>query len=236
MARDLMRLRNLLLQTCVLVLLLSIASAPAFAQFGEVAGQLYTNVSIGGSNSITFTLVNGGSYPIKFQIITPPQFQTSTPNTVAPTVTTNPMSGTIAPSSEFTINVIVHVPSAKNNTPGTKWIGIIQAVVVSNSSAISGSGANIQEGVAKTLTITAAEPSASILPYVIGVIVVAVVAIGVYLGKFRKRAKKGAAGTARKTRKPTKKQVRRARRVARKRTSAARRRRPSARARARRRK
>ncbi len=166
------------LQLVVLILTLSAMSSLAYAQFGEIAGQLHTNVSIGSSNSVSFTLVNGGSTPIKFQIIPPPQFQSATPNTVVPTVTANPMNGTITPGSEFTVNVTVYVPSSKNNTPGTQWTGIIQAVVVSNSPSLSGSGANIQEGVAKIITITAQAPRSSPLPYAIGAVIIIAISVG----------------------------------------------------------
>ena len=173
-----MAYRGIKLQLVVLILVVSAMSSLAYAQFGEIAGQLHTNVSIGSSNSVSFTLVNGGSTPIRFQIITPPQFQSATPNTMAPTVTANPMNGTITPGSEFTVNVTVYVPSSKNNTPGTQWTGIIQAVVVSNSSSLSGSGANIQEGVAKIITITAQAPRSSLLPYAIGAAIIIAISVG----------------------------------------------------------
>lgn len=172
------------LQLVVLILTFSAMSSLAYAQFGEIAGQLHTNVSIGSSNSVSFTLVNGGSTPIKFQIIPPPQLQSATSNTLVPTVTANPMNGTITPGSEFTVNVTVYVPSSKNNTPGTQWTGIIQAVVVSNSSSLSGSGANIQEGVAKIITITAQAPRSSPLPYAIGAVIIIAISVGyVYVRK-----------------------------------------------------
>jgi hypothetical protein len=196
--RDLMRIQSLRLLLTLLAVSLSFASLVTYAQFGEIAGQLHTNVSVGSSNSVTFTLVNDGSTPIRFEILTPPQFQSATPNTVVPVVTASPMNGTIAPSSEFSINITVYVPAAKNNTPGTRWTGIIQAVVVSNSSGLISSGANIQEGVAKIITITAQSPKPSILPYVVAAaIAVAVVAGGAYL--YMKRHRKApAARTARK--------------------------------------
>ncbi len=196
---------------------LSLISSLAYAQFGEVAGQLFTNVSVGSTNTVTFTLVNSGATPIRFEIVPPPTFRSSTSNSVPPTVTASPMNGTMAPSTEFRINVTVYVPNAKNNTPGTQWIGVIQAIVLSNSSStLSGSGANIQEGVAKIITITAQAPQPSILPYAIGgVVAVALIGGGAfYLSKRRKakapkRAVAGARASSRGRKRVASKAVRR---------------------------
>ncbi len=183
-----MRIRNITGLLVPFVILALLFAQPAYAQFGEVAGQPHANVSIGSSNSVSFTLVNGGSTPIDFQIIAPASFQSSTANTIPPVVTVTPMNGTIAPGAEFTINVMVSVPSGKNNTPGTQWVGVIQAVVVSNSSGLNGaSGANIQEGVAKVLTVTAIAPRPSLLPEAVAAaIIIIAAALIIYFKRFRK--------------------------------------------------
>ncbi len=161
----------------ILAFLLPLMLFPlASAQFGEVAGQLFANVSVGSSNTVTFTLVNSGSTPISFEVVVPPSYTTSSSNTVFPQVTTNSKYGTVQPGSEFTVTLNVYVPSAKENKPGTEWVGIVQAIMVKNNSNITGSGANIQAGVAKILTVRAIEPTTPWTLY--GAIIIIAASIG----------------------------------------------------------
>ncbi len=168
------------------IALLSIVLSPslAYAQLGEVAGQLTMNVSIGSSNSLPFTLVNGGTAPIDFRIVLPTMSSSS--SNAVPAVVVRPMNGTIPPGSEMVLNVTVSLPSSQGIKPGTSWTGILQAVVAGNGSVIEGSGASIQEGVAKIVTVTAMQPGTSYVLYGIAVAVVAALAAAVlYIKKPR---------------------------------------------------
>ena len=88
-------MRNLL-PTLSEPFLISVLLGASYAQIGEVAGPLNFNVSIGSRQSLTLTIVNGGSGgPISYMAT--PTITTVIPNSTAPTVTVKPMNGTIAP-------------------------------------------------------------------------------------------------------------------------------------------
>ncbi|MGC8622420.1 MAG: hypothetical protein ACP5UC_00435 [Candidatus Micrarchaeia archaeon] len=162
------------------------------AQLGEVAGQPSFNVSLGGSESQTITIINEGSVPLPFRVVLPSL--NTIANTTTPAVTAFPMSGSIAPNSEFEINVTVHMPSNSKNL-GHTWTGVMQIIENStiSTSGASGEGAVIVEGVAKIITITASQPKFNILEIIVpAIIVVAAVGAGVAL-YYRNKSKKALA-------------------------------------------
>lgn len=161
----------------------------AKAQLGEVAGQPSFNVSLGSSESITVTIINEGSVPLPFKVILPTL--NTIANTTTPSVTASPMSGSIAPNSDTSINVTVNMPSNSKNLDHT-WTGVMQIVENSavSTSGSSGEGAVIVEGVAKIITITASPPKFNIFEIIVpAVIVVAVAGAGVAL-YYRNKGKK----------------------------------------------
>jgi hypothetical protein len=171
----------------------------AYAQLGEVAGPLNFNVSVGSSASLQYTLINGGSQPIHYQIVLPSL--NIVPNSTAPTFTVSQMNGTISPQSQLVINVTAYMPS--NDKPGMHWGGILQAVEVSNIT-ISGSGAVIHQGVAKLVGVTAAQPKGIPLLYIVLAIVVLIIIIVLvyYFMRRRKHTGQHPKSRRRKSRKP----------------------------------
>ena len=85
-----------------------------YAQFGEVAGQLNFNASIGGTASLPFTLINGGSQPLNFKIVLPTL--NTIPNSTTPTSSynTNVLVTDTDNGGQLTLNVTVYMPSNKN--------------------------------------------------------------------------------------------------------------------------
>ena len=148
----------------------------SYAQFGEVAGQLNFNASIGGSASLPFTLINGGSQPLKFKIILPTL--NTIPNSTTPTFSISQMNGTIPAGGQLTLNVTVYMPSNKNK-PGMHWSGILQAIELSNNT-LSGSGAILQQGVAKIVGVTALKPVGLPILYLLLIILVIIILIVVF--------------------------------------------------------
>ena len=157
----------------------------SYAQFGEVAGQLNFNASIGGSASLPFTLINGGSQPLNFKIILPTL--NTIPNSTTPTFSISQMNGTIPAGGQLTLNVTVFMPSNKNK-PGMHWSGILQAIELSNTT-ISGSGAILQQGVAKIVGVTALKPVGLPILYII-LIVLAIIILIIIIYFVIKKAKK----------------------------------------------
>ena len=156
-----------------------------YAQFGEVAGQLNFNASIGGTASLPFTLINGGSQPLNFKIVLPTL--NTIPNSTTPTFSISQMNGTIPAGGQLTLNVTVYMPSNKNK-PGMHWSGILQAIELSNNT-ISGSGAILQQGVAKIVGVTALKPIGLPILYII-LIVLGIIILVVILYFIIKKIKK----------------------------------------------
>ncbi len=167
------------------------------ASFGIVAGQPHISVPIGSSNTVRVTLLNTGSSPITFKVILP-AFQSSDNNTI-PNVTVSPMTATIPPKTDMFVNVTAYV-SPKNNKVNDTWVGILQFVEVSN--VTNPGGAVVNAGLAKILTVEAAPPLSSPVPYLIIAIVIIVVVIGsitaLYINKSRRRTPSGKTAAERK--------------------------------------
>ncbi len=163
--------------------LLSIILSMPLAQIGEVAGPVNFNVSAGSSQSLSVTIVNGGSSSLFFNAT--PIVTTSIVNETTPTVIVSPKNGTIGPHSQVVLNLTAFVPGA--DKPGLEWNG--QLSVVSNSlSTITGSGAIIQEGALKIFTITSAQPKFNML-FVILIVIIAAILIVAFYYFYKKRTK-----------------------------------------------
>lgn len=204
----------------------------ASGQFGESAGALVFNVSLGGQQSLNYTVYNEGSTPIGFAIV----FQGFNPiaNTTMPTVIITPMNGTIAPHQSAKITAQVEMPSDQRDLKA-RWDGLIQAVEQQYNVSGQG-GATIYAGLGKEIVITAQQAKGINIIYVaaaVGAVVAAGGGSAAYLKRrgARKKAARKRAGrrtTKRAARKPAgkgrKKATRKAgaRPSARKRTTGAR--------------
>jgi len=117
------------------------------------------------------------------------------PNVTSPTITLSPQSGVLQPRQNTHINITVYMPL--NAKPGTTWTAIIQAVQTANQTASS--GATIQSGVAKVITITALPLKINYLELASGGIIIAILAgFGAYYSILRRRAKVAKARARRK--------------------------------------
>ncbi len=161
----------------LLILIPTILLALSNAQIGEVAGPINFNVSLGSSQSLQYTIVNGGGTPINFYIKA--AITSSIKNETTPTITANPVNGTILPHQQFPINLTVLMPSS--DKPGLTWQGTVQALEASNLTA-QGGGAVIQTGVLKGIMVESAKPKGLPIEYVI--IFVAVVAVVLILSYY----------------------------------------------------
>ncbi|MGC8479657.1 MAG: hypothetical protein ACP5M9_03245 [Candidatus Micrarchaeia archaeon] len=144
----------------------------SYAQLGEVAGQPHFNVSLGSSQTLKVTLINEGITPTSFKVILPTLNQIV--NTTTPTISAYPMNGTIAPNSDFSVNVTVYMPYNKNK-PGLTWDGVLQFIEVQNTTTSSGVGAQVVAGIAKILTITAAPPKSDIFGLILPLIIILII-------------------------------------------------------------
>ncbi len=160
----------------LLILIPTILLALSNAQIGEVAGPINFNVSLGSSQSLQYTIVNGGGTPINFYIKA--AITSSIKNETTPTITANPVNGTILPHQQFPINLTVLMPSS--DKPGLTWQGTVQALEASNLTAPG--GAVIQTGVLKGIMVESAKPKGLPIGYVI--IFVAVVAVVLILSYY----------------------------------------------------
>ncbi len=145
--------------------------AATYGQFGESAGALNFNVSLGGSETLNYTLFNQGNSSIGFGIV----FQGFNPikNTTMPTVIISPMNGTIGPHQNIRISTTVEMPDDQHNL-NARWDGLIQAVEQQAGKA-GQNGAVIFAGLGKEIIITA-QPAKGIPLIYIGVAVVVVAA------------------------------------------------------------
>ncbi len=154
-----------------LSLIAMLIAGTAFAQLGEIAGPVNINVSVGSSNfSMGFTIINPTSSPISYYIVLP-QFNASTANQIAPTVTITPMNGSVPVHSSIVLNITAYVPSS--DSVGVSWTGYALALIVPNAS--TGGGARIETGVAKTITIKSIKPKPNYLIYEIGAAIAVIV-------------------------------------------------------------
>ncbi|MCL5680207.1 MAG: hypothetical protein M1465_02620 [Candidatus Marsarchaeota archaeon] len=160
----------------------------AYAQLGEQAGQPSFNISVGSSSTFNYSILNSGSSPIPFKVV-PPTLNII-PHNATPIVTVVPMNGTLAPNSQQVISIRVSIPYS--DKPYLKWQGILSVVEVSPTQNITGgTGAVIEAGIAKIVTIESA-PAKGIpeIYYIISALVV-IIAVGLIiylLSKKRSRA------------------------------------------------
>lgn len=167
---------------------LTFVFAMPYAQFGEQAGQPTLNVSLGGSATFNYSVLNFGSTPRNFTVVSPTL--NTIPHNATPTVTVTPMSGFINPGAQQEISIKVSMPSS--DKIGLKWQGIVQVVEVAPSSGSSGGmGATITAGVAKILTIYSIAPKASpLIYYIISIaIVIIVIAVVAYFVAIKRKAR-----------------------------------------------
>ena len=173
--------------------LLSFVLSTAYAQLGEQAGPLIFNVTLGGSQTLNYSILNGGSSPINFTVILP--MLNTIPNNQTPIVKVYPMNGTLAPHSQQTMHVTVFMPA--KDKPGLTWSGGYSAgtsgiVVVEGAPSVAsggGMGAVVYAAVIKGLIIKSAKPPINIL-LIVGIVSLAaiIVAGGTLYYYYRKRA------------------------------------------------
>ncbi|MGC9011246.1 MAG: hypothetical protein ACP5JN_03880 [Candidatus Micrarchaeia archaeon] len=156
---------------------LAIFSTFVNAQLGQQAGPLVFNVTLGGSQTLNYTILNGGDSPIGFRVVLP--VLNTIPHNETPTVSISPMNGTLAPHSQQVIHVTVYMPS--KNKPGLVWNGGItpgtsgiQVIEVSPSQVSTGMGATVYAGVLKSITIYSAKPPLNIM-LIVGIVAIAVI-------------------------------------------------------------
>ena len=126
----------------------------AHSQIGERAGPLQFNVSIGGNETIPWTIFNNGNSTVYFTTYVGALQQSD--NQITPTVALTPANGSIAAHSSVDINVTVYMPS--QNQPGAGgWSTILQVIQTSNQTA-SGGSAVIMAGLAKAMNIASKLP------------------------------------------------------------------------------
>ena len=118
--------------------------------FGEYAGQIIRNISIGSTQVNYWTLVNYYNYSLQFYIV--PQNFSNAPG--APKVNysedcTPSNLCTILANNTYQINITIFVPL--DSTVNRTWSGYTTAYVPPNS---SNSSAQIQQGTSKLLEIT----------------------------------------------------------------------------------
>jgi len=172
--------------------LISFILSTAYAQLGEQAGPLVFNVTLGGSQTLNYSILNGGSSPINFTVILP--ILNTIPNNETPIVKVYPMNGTLAPHSQQVMHVTVFM-SAKDK-PGLTWSGGYAkgtsgiAVVEGSPSIISsGMGAVVYAAILKGIIIKSAKPPVNIM-LIVGIVLLAtiIVAGGALYYYYRKRA------------------------------------------------
>lgn len=149
----------------------------ANAQIGEVAGTPHFNVSLGGTETLNYTVLSAANYPIGFNVS---QIHVNhLPGETDPVVTVSPTNGIIQPHTPVQLNVTVYMPTT-NNTSGDVWHGYVSVVAVPvNNTGGSQGGASIQAGTLKQLYIAAAPAKTNWLLIGAAVIVVVVVVVGV---------------------------------------------------------
>ena len=137
-----------------------------YAQLGEEAGPLVFNVTLGGKETLNYSILNNGDSPINFSVILPKL--NSIPNNETPIVNVSPMYGVIGPHSQITMHVTVFMPSS--DKPGLEWNGGFSSgtsgiIVVEGSPSItnSGMGAVVYAAVIKGLYIRSSEPKTNIV-------------------------------------------------------------------------
>ena len=181
-------MKNLLPVLLGSLLFVFVLLASSYAQIGEVAGPMNFNVSLGSSESLTLTIINGGGDAIEYMAT--PTITTSIPNSTAPQVSVIPTNGSIAPHSQARLNVTAYIPGSKNK-PGMVWNGYVSVVEVSNVTVVS--GARIQAGALKMFTITAAAPKFQPLYVLVAMLAVAGIGLVAYRFVSTRRAKRAAA-------------------------------------------
>jgi len=164
----------------------------ASAQLGEQGGPLVFNITLGGSETLNYTILNAGSSPINFTVELP--ILNTIPNNETPIVKVYPMNGTLAPHSQQVMHVTVFMPA--KDKPGLTWSGGyakgtsgIAVVEGSPSIVSSGMGAAVYAAIIKGIIISSAKPPINML-LIVGIILLAAViaAGGAVYYYYRKRA------------------------------------------------
>jgi hypothetical protein len=180
-------------RTAIVPVVLAIVFVLAFTygQFGESAGALGFNVSLGGQESLNYTIFNQGAVPIGFEVV----FQGFNPikNTTMPAVLITPMNGTIQPHQSATVMAHVEMPTDQNDLKA-RWDGLIE-VVEQQYNTSGQAGATVYAGLGKEIVIIA-HPAAGIsIVYIItmaAVAAAAAVAVSAYALRRRRPAKRAA--------------------------------------------
>ncbi len=181
-----MGIKNKAIVTISSVLLFTILVAVSHSQnLGQGAGALVFNVSLGGTQTLSYSIFDGGGAPISYTV-SPPQYN-PIKNETTPTVTVSPTSGVLQPSQSATVYVTVRMPAT--NKAGIRWDGIMQVLAATNAS--NPGGAVIQGGLGKEVIIYSKLPPAPnygpLLYVIIGIAIAACIVGGVlYAFKFRK--------------------------------------------------
>lgn len=163
---------NLALTSLLIFLMFSGISQ---ACIGEVASHVHFNVSVGSSETLQMQIFNScRNQSVNFNAFA--QLQPVI-NQTTPTITVSPKNGTLAPSENQFINITVSVPS--NDTINTTWSGGAAAIESANATQVS--GASLESGVAKILTVTATAPLKSTFPYALIAVIAAVMIIAVII-------------------------------------------------------
>jgi len=154
----------------------------ASAQLGEQGGPLVFNITLGGSETLNYTILNAGSSPINFTVELP--ILNTIPNNETPIIKVYPMNGTLAPHSQHVMHVTVFMPA--KDKPGLTWSGGYEkgtsgiAVVEGSPSIVSSSGmsAVVYAAIVKGIIISSAKPPINILLIAGIVSLAAVIAAG----------------------------------------------------------
>jgi hypothetical protein len=137
-----------ILAITAVILLLVFALIIKADGFGEYSGYLIYDIPINSSHTEAWTLINSYNYTLSFYI-QPPNLTIGSSN-VTPTLKFSELNGTIAPDSNYQINVTVFIPvGAATNTT---WQGYATAFASGHNQ--SNSSAKIQIGTAKLIQIT----------------------------------------------------------------------------------
>ncbi len=184
------------------ILVLALLPGLSFSQnLGQSAGSLVFNVSLGGNQTLSYSIFDGGSSQITFSV-SPPQYNPIA-NNINPTVTVTPLNGVLQPGQQINLQVTVFMPAS--NHVGVKWDGIMQVLAATNTS--NPGGAVVQGGLGKEVIIYSQAPppipqkpgfqlsSSSML--IIGGVVVVIVVVGAagYLFKRKPLHRKASQGT-----------------------------------------
>ncbi len=114
------------------------------AYFGESAGGLSFNLTLGNGKILNYTLINTGNSNLSYSIDYP-NFM-PIPNETLPYLEIYPKNGIMPPHSAQRINIFTYMPP--DNRPGLSWDGIVQATALqipdSNPSLVGDVGKEVR--------------------------------------------------------------------------------------------